>query len=423
MSTQDGGRTGTIEPPRKRRPRLKTFSSFKYRNFRYLWISTLFTSAGNWVQTVTLGWLAYELTGSALLVGTLSGIRALPFLLVGPIGGVLADRVDRRRLLMATQLTLLALALGFAVLIASDRVEVWHMFAFSLLSGGCWAISNPIRQALVASSVPRESLMNAIALNSAAFNAMRTVGPAIGGLLIALTGPATNFFIQALCFLGVYLAVWPLNIPRLDTSAHRGDSVLTSFREGVRYTLRDPVILALMIVALIPSLFMMPFTMGLMPVFAEDVLQAGPEGLGLLLAGNGVGALVGTLALASAGDVSRKGRVLLGFAMGSGASIMIFSFTTWLPASLLALLAVGACQQLYMSTNTTLLQSLTTDEYRGRVMSLYMLDHGLVPAGGLLAGGLAQMLGVARAVFIGGATTVVLIGVLGTRFRSLRDVK
>ncbi len=423
MSTQDGGRTGTIEPPRQRRPRIKTFSSLKYRNFRYLWTSTLFTSAGNWVQQVTLGWLAYDLTGSALLVGTLSGIRALPFLLVGPIGGVLTDRVDRRRLLMGTQLWLLVMALGFAVLIASGRVEVWHMFAFSLLSGASWAISNPIRQALVANSVPRESLMNAIALNSAAFNAMRTVGPAIGGLLIALTGPATNFFIQALCFLGVYLAVWPLDIPRVGTSAHRGDSMLKSFREGVQYTVRDPVIMALMIVALIPSLFMMPFTMGLMPVFAEDVLKAGPDGLGLLLAGNGVGALIGTLTLASAGDVSRKGRLLLGFAMGSGASIALFSFTTWLPASLLTLLAVGACQQLYMSTNNTLLQSLTTDEYRGRVMSLYMLDHGLIPAGGMLAGGLAQMLGVARAVFIGGATTVVLTGAMGAGFRSLRDVK
>ena len=410
------------QPAERRRRRLQTFSSLKYRNFRYLLAGTLFTSGGNWVQQVTLGWLAYDLTGSAILVGTLSGIRALPFLVVGPIGGVLTDRMDRRRLLMTTQLVLLVLALGFALLVASGRHQVWHLFAFSLLSGIIWAISNPIRQALVATSVPRESMMNAIALNSAAFNAMRTIGPAAGGLLIALTGPATNFFIQALCFLGVYLVVWPLDIPQRDASAQRRVSMLASFREGVRYAIKDPVIMALLIVALIPSLFMMPFTHLIMPVFSEEVLDAGPEGLGFLFAAMGVGALVGTLGLASAGNVSRKGWLLLTFATGAGVGVILFSFTTSLPLALLALVVVGGCQQLYMSTNNTLLQSLTSDEYRGRGMSLYMLDHGLVPLGGLMAGVLAKFYGAPHAILFGGATSVILFVLMGARFKSIRDV-
>jgi predicted MFS family arabinose efflux permease len=400
---------------------LRTFSSLKYPNFRLLWFGTLFSSLGNWVQQVSLGWLAYDLTGSALLVGSLSGIRALPFLLVGPLGGVLADRMDRRKMMLACELCLALLALGLAVLVATDYVRVWHLFAFSLLSGSAWAINNPMRQSLTANSVPRGALMNAIALNSAAFNANRALGPAVGGVLIALTGPAVNFFIQAFCYFGVFLMVLPLRVPQADVSVTRRASLLSNFREGLRYAIKEQTILALILIGLIPSLFVMPLIGGLMPVFAKEVLHTGPKGLGLLLSFNGLGALIGTLALASLGNIPYKGRLLLAAGIGAGMAMAVFSFMTALPLALLVLVGMGACHQLFMSTNNTFIQAITTDAFRGRVMSLYMLDHGFMFMGGLLAGAVAELYGSPRAVLMGGGASVLLVLLMGLRFRSFRQ--
>jgi len=401
---------------------LQTFSSLRYRNYRYLWGGTLFSSAGNWIQQITLGWLAYDMTGSAFLVGTLLGARALPFLFVGPIAGVVADRVDRRKLLLANQAFLAVLAMGFAFDLALDLVKVWHLFVFTILGGLGWAVNNPTRQALIASSVPKESLMNAIALNSVAFNVNRVIGPAIGGVLIALSGAATNFFIQAACYVGVFLMVVPINIPHQDSSVATKHSMASNMVEGFKYVIRNQTILALILIALIPSLLIMPFTQGLMPVFAEEVLHSGPQGLGSLLAAFGVGALVGTLALATVGNVRRKGIILLGAAMFAGLAMVAFSQSRWMPLSLVTLTGVGAAHMMYMTLNNTILQTITPDHFRGRVMSLYMLDHGFVPLGGLMAGTLAEFYGSPMAILIGGLATVVLILMVGLRFPALKDV-
>lgn len=411
------------EAPPKAPRRFQTFSSLRYRNFRYLWTSTLFASAGNWIQQVTLGWLVYDMTGSPFLVGTLQGVRAFPFLFAGPLGGVIADRVDRRKLLMINQAYLAILGLGFAFDLALHQVQVWHLFAFTFLGGIGWALNNPVRQALVANSVPRESLMNAIALNSMAFNINRVIGPAAGGLLIAFFGPATNFFIQAVAYTGVFIMVLPINIPRKDFSGTSRHSMASNMVEGFKYVVRDQLIMALILVALIPSLLIMPFTSGLMPVFSEEVLHAGPEGLGLLLSAFGFGGLVGALALATMGSVRRKGMVLLGAAVFAGLAMVAFSQTRWLPLSLAALVGVGAAHMMYMTSNNTILQTITPDEFRGRVMSLYMLDHGFVPLGGLMAGTLAQLYGSPVAILAGGAAMATLILVVGVWFPRLRTLR
>ena len=426
MRKASGQRVEGLARPPHGLPSLRTFSSLRYRTYRYLWGSTLFSSAGNWIQQVTLGWLAYDLTGSAFLVGTLHGLRALPFLLVGPVGGVIADRTDRRKLLLGNQLFLALLALGFAVLVVSGHLEVWHLFVFTFLSGAGWAFNNPVRQALVANSVPRSELMNAIALNSVAFNINRVLGPAAGGVLIAFFGPGTNFFIQAACYVGVFLMVLPIRVPQEGLAAlhgRHGASLGSSLVAGLRYVAREETTLALILVALIPSLFIMPFISGLMPVFSEEVLGAGPSGLGLLLSFFGLGALVGVLGLASLGTVQRRGLVLLGAAMAAALGMLLFSQTRWLPLSLLTLMLVGGAHMVYMATNNTILQTITPDEYRGRVMSIYMLDHGLVPLGGLLAGTLAQFYGSPLAILAGGLVTVTLVLLVPLRFKALVRLK
>ncbi len=182
---------------------LQTFSSLKYRNYRYLFIGQLFSSSGQWIQQVTLSWLVYDLTGSALLLGAINGFRALPFLITGPLGGVAADRVDRRYLMMSTQFALAVSSLVLGFLVYADLIQVWHLFAFTLFTGVAWSFNQPVRQALVPSLVPKEDLLNAIALNSSAFNITRIIGPAIGGYLIDRVGIAGNFFIQTVAYLGV----------------------------------------------------------------------------------------------------------------------------------------------------------------------------------------------------------------------------
>ncbi|SVD23164.1 uncharacterized protein METZ01_LOCUS376018, partial [marine metagenome] len=229
---------------------VRTFSAFKYPNYRLLWISTLISSGGNWVQQITIGWLAFAITGDALLTGTVAGLRGLPFLIAGPISGVLSDRMDRRRLMLITQLYLALLGLIFASLVAGllgTEVTVRHLYIFTFMFGAGWAMNNPTRQTLVANSVPREEMMGAIAMNSAAFQITRIIGPTIGGVLIATVGPATNFFIQAGAFVGVFLLVLPLRIPQENFSASQGQSFMTNFREGVTYAVKTPLILALIL--------------------------------------------------------------------------------------------------------------------------------------------------------------------------------
>ena len=404
----------------RRFTQLRTFSSFKYPNYRLLWASTLVASAGNWVQQVTIGWLAYDLTGDALLTGTVAGVRGIPFLIAGPISGVLSDRMDRRKLLMVTQAYLALLGLVFALLVSSPYLRVEHLFVFTFMFGAGWAMNNPIRQALVANSVDRVDMMNAIALNSAAFQITRIIGPAIGGILIALVGPSTNFFIQAASFSGVFVLVWPMRIPQSDFSASKGQSFLTNFREGVAYAVHTPVILALIMMGMIPSLFLMSFINGVMPVFAAEVLDNPDRGLGFLLSAFGVGALIGTVALASLGNVRRKGLMVLVAAMGAALTTMLFSTTSTLTASMVVMVVMGAMHMFYMASNNTLIQSIVPDTLRGRVLSLFMLDFALTSIGAAMAGAIVREFGIAQGFLFGGTCALALFIVVAVVFKQLR---
>jgi MFS transporter, DHA1 family, staphyloferrin A biosynthesis exporter len=399
--------------------RLGTFASLRYREYRLLWFGTLFSSSGQWIQQVSIGWLTYALTGSPFLLGLINGLRSVPLLVLGPFGGVAADRVDRKRLMLTTQLFLMTITAVFATVVGTGNAHVWNIALFTLLTGVGWAFNMPVRQSIVPQLVPRNALMNAMALNSAGFNVTRIVGPSLAGLLIAAVGIAGNFTLQAFAYLGVAAMVWMMQIPPRTNTVARDVSVGRNLAEGARFVWRHPTLRVQMLLALVPVVIAMPYT-ALMPMFAKDVLNLGPGGFGVLMAAPGVGAVIGTLTIASLGNVQRKGLLLFGALLALGVTLILFAQSRSVPVSIALLVLVGGFQMTYMTTNQTLLQLSTPDEFRGRVMGIYMLNQGLLPLGSLIAGVLADLWGAPLAVSVMGGTVLLLAGLAFVRLPSMR---
>ncbi len=379
-------------------------------------------SAGQWIQQVALGWLVYELTGSSVMLGLLNGLRALPFLVTGPMAGVAADRMDRRQLMLRTQQVLIATAFLMGGLVASGWLEVWHIFVFTLVTGVGWSFSEPVRQSLIPSAVPKAELANAIALNSAGFNLMKVVGPALGGVMIALFGAAGNFLVQGTAYLVVLVMIHSMHVPSTLQEARRS-SALASLKEGFTYVRSTPTVLALMILAYVPRVFAVPYQT-LMPVFQKDVLHVGPEGLGMLMAAPGFGAVLAVLTLASISNrMKRQGIMLVGSTIMLGLSLILFSQVTSFLLALLVLVIAGAFQMVFLASTSTMLQLIVPDELRGRVMSLYMLDRGLMPAGALFAGVVAHLIGAPLAVTSMGVIVVLLTLVVAWRIPHIRALE
>lgn len=315
-------------------------------------------------------------------------------------GGILADRVHRGRLLGIAQGFAAFFALALAILIASGSIQVWHVLALSVFSGSAMALVFPVRQALVPAVVTRRALPNAIALNSAGNNVTRMVGPSVAGILISLVGVAACFFVQTI---GLFLALWTSLTIRLPERAQpkAQTSALADLAEAYRYIRGDRAMFGLILAAAVPTVFGMPY-ISFMPAVARD-LGIGATGLGLLLTSVGVGSVLGSTGFALAGDFRRKGLVQLACVAAFGASLVAFSLTRWLPASLMLLAMAGVSSSVYMATNNTLLQTRSPDALRGRIMSVYMLTWGLMPLGTLPLGILAEGFGSAAAVCLGGA--------------------
>ncbi|GBD11145.1 putative multidrug-efflux transporter [bacterium HR23] len=388
----------------------RTFLSLRHRDFRFLWLGTLSFGGAQWIQQVTLGWLVYQITGSAIHLGLINGMRSLPVWLMAPLAGVAADRWNRRPLLVTTASVLAVVSFLFAIDVARGWVQVWHIYTFAFLMGCGISFQQTLRQAAVPGTVPRADLMNAIALSSAAFNLTRILGPTVGGALIALVGMAGNFFIQCGCYVWSALSLLGIRTPLPPGGGERPQPMHRAFLEGLRYVRRDKQILSLIVIGLLPFLLVMPAN-SLMPIFARDVLHMGPEGLGFLLGSTGGGALLGSLMLATLGNVRRKGLIaFLGLTL-MGTGLVLFGFSRWLPLSILLLVTVGIGQMTFMASNNTLIQTVVSDEYRGRVMSIYSLDQGLVPLGSLIAGVLATYItGPWAVVVMGGSLLLLALG-------------
>jgi MFS family permease len=397
-----------------------TFRSLQYRDYRLLWIGTLFTSSGQWIQQITVGWLTYELTSSAFLLGAVNGFRALPLLFFAPLGGVAADRVERKLLMQLTQVGLLIASAIMAIIVFSGQLALWHLFAFTFLTGIAWAFNNPVRQSVVVNLVPKHELMNALALNSAGFNITRIVGPSIGGFMIAHLGGGENFTLQSTFYIGVIAMVGMMTIPAV-VNRKAVVSVRENLTEGFGYVMRHPQLRIQLALAFVPTILAFPY-MALMPIFAEDVLGKGAGGFGLMGSAVGVGAVIGTLTLATLKNVRYKGYLMIGAVFVLGSSLVLFALSRNFELSLFILMVTGAAQMLYLTTNQTILQLTVEDEMRGRVMGIYMLSQGMMPLGGLLGGGLADVTSAPTAVLLMGMGVCLMAITFFTFARELREV-
>ena len=399
----------------------RTFSSLHYRNYRLLWTGTLVSHSGDWMDQLALNWLVLELTGSPFYLGLVNFCRAIPILLFTLIGGVVADRVERRKLLMVTQTGAMLLAFLLAFLVSSGLVTVWQILAIAALRGLMMSFNLPARQTIISDLVPRHSLANAIALNSVTMSLTKIVGPSLGGVLISLIGTAGCFYVNGLSFLAVLWTLHAMDIPRVD----RGSialSVRQSLGEGLGYIRSQPTVSLLVTVAVVPMFFGMPYQT-MLAVFARDVLAIGAAGLGVLTSAVAVGAFVGGLSLASLASSAPRGKIMLVALTSFGALLIAFSYSSWPPLSVALLVGVGAMFTSYNASNNALLQLIVPDEFRGRIVSTLFINRGLVPLGTALAGTLAVLIGIQLTV-ASMAAIVTLLGILAlTMAPALRKLR
>ncbi|MBA3259755.1 MAG: MFS transporter [Gemmatimonadales bacterium] len=361
---------------------------------------------GTWMQTVAQSWLVYRLTGSAVLLGTVAFASQIPIFLLSPLGGVVADRWERRRVLLITQSCMMVLALALALLTLTDRIEVWHVLAIAALLGIANGFDIPTRQSFVVQLVERRDLLNAIALNSSMFNGARVVGPAVAGIIVAAVGEGWCFFANSVSYVAVLASLLALRLPRTSREGPHA-SPLADIAEGWRFVAGTAPIRALLVLLGVVSLTGMPYAV-LMPVMAEDVLHAGARGLGILMGAAGTGALIGALVLARRNSLRGLGRIVALGALSFGVFLILFSLSRQFWLSVALLLPMGLSLLFQMASSNTLVQSMVPDRLRGRVMSVYSMTFmGMAPIGALLAGTAAESLGAPATIAAGGAVSIV----------------
>lgn len=377
---------------------------------------------GTWIQSTAQSWLTFELTKSAFLLGVVGFLSSIPVFLLSLFAGVLADRVNKRNILIATQVAFMLLAFLLAVLTQMKMITAFQIMVIALLNGIVMAFDAPSRQAVVVELVGREHVFNAVALNSVSFNSSRLIGPALAGVLVATIGMSGCFYINGISFFAVIIALFLIKVHnhvRID----RNKSPLKDLKEGLVFIKNNPTILVLISMVGIVSLFGIAYII-LMPIFASDILQSGAKGLGLLMSASGFGALIGALILARLGDFKFKGRLLVSSTLVFSVSLAIFSLSKDMLFSLIALMLVGASSVTAIALINTILQTIVPDEFRGRVMSVFMLTFaGLMPFGNLLAGTLSEMLGVSLVVTASGiicTSFFIIIAFVYPQIRNLR---
>jgi len=392
------------------------------RNFRLFFAGQGVSLVGTWMQQVAISWLVYRLTGSAVLLGVVSFAGQIPSFLFSPLAGVLADRWNRRRLLLCTQTLAMLQASLLAFFVLAGLIQVWHLVALSVLLGLINAFDIPVRQAFVVEMVEKkEDLGNAIALNSSLVNGARLIGPSLAGLLIAVVGEGVCFLINAASYLAVILAIGAMRLPPAKARENR-KHVLHELREGFGYAFGFAPIRAILFLIALVGLVGMPYTV-LMPVFAREILRGGAHTFGFLMTAAGVGALASTVFLASRKSVLGLGRVIVVATGLFGLGLIGFALSRSLPLSLLFLGLAGFGAMAMIASSNTVVQTIVEDEKRGRVMSLFtMAFMGMAPLGSLAAGALADTVG-APATLIGGGIACLLTGtVFASRLPALREL-
>jgi len=391
----------------------QTFRALHHRDFRLFWFGQVVSNTGSWMQSIAQAWLVLKLTDSPLALGSVTMLQALPVLLLGLFGGVIADRFPKRKLLLFTQLTMMCQAIALGILTLTGLIQLWHIYLLALSLGTLNALDNPTRQTLVSELVPGEDLPNAVALNSLSFNTSRLIGPAIGGLTIAAVGVAGCFLLNGLSFFGVVTSLLLIRArPGVPTADRRRGAIFSQIGEGLRYAFATPDVLFVVIVMAAIGCFGYNFQT-ILPLIAQYVLHADAASFGLLTSSMAIGSVGSALLMASRGKVTRR-RILIG---AIGFSVLLFSvpFATSWAVLIPLLIALGAFSILFGSSANVHLQTVTPPALRGRVMSIYtLLFLGSTPIGSMVVGTLAEKQGVQAA--IAEMAVLCMIGVLGGMF-------
>ncbi len=390
-----------------------------YRNYRYYYLGQSISLIGLWVQNIAMGWLAYRLTGSALLLGTVAFALQIPSLFITPFAGVLADRWSRRKIIIATQALSMVIAFVLALLTLTEAITVSMIIGLALVNGVVLAFDTPFRQSFVPDIITRrEDLANAIALNSSLYNLARFVGPPIGGVLIVWVGEGWCFFINGVSFLAVIFALLAMRIQKTQKRSRSG-SILTQLREGVSYAWNFRTIRYLITLVALSSLFGLPFQ-AQMPLFAAEVLDGDSQMLGILTGSLGAGALTGAFFLASRKNTKSIPGITFKAALMFSAGLAIFALSTITALSMIALVITGFGMIVHFNSTNTLIQSIADEDKRGRVVSLYSLTFmGITPVGSLLVGALAEYIGVPFTVFAFSLVCLASALLFGTRVKTV----
>jgi MFS family permease len=393
--------------------------ALRHRNFQLFFSGQLISLVGTWMQSVAQSWLVYKLTGSGLLLGAVGFASQIPVFLVAPIGGITADRTNRKHVVIATQVASMLLAFVLAGLTLSGKIQVWHIFVLASLLGVVNAFDIPGRQSFLVDMVGKEDLMNAIALNSSMFNGARVIGPAIAGILVAKLGEGWCFFVNGVSYIAVIIGLLLMNV-HAPAKASKHTPALQHIIEGFQFVSRTAPIRALLLLLGLVSIAGMPYVV-LMPIFADRILRSGGRELasllgstdlgamrlGVLMGATGVGAMLGALTLAMRSGVKGLGRWIMVCCAGFGLSLMLFAFSKSFWLSVILLVPVGYFVMLQMACSNTLIQVMVPDALRGRAMAVYsMMFMGMAPIGALLGGALADRLGAPMTVAIGGLASV-----------------
>ena len=410
-------------PPSQDAKGLKlVFRALSHRNYRLFFGGQSISLIGTWMQQIAVHWLVYRLTQSAFLLGLVGFTSRIPTFLLASFAGVLADRWNRHRILVVTQTLAMVQALIFALLVLTETIAVWHIISLSLLLGLINALDIPTRQSFVSDMLEKkEDLGNAIALNSSMVNGARLVGPSIAGILIATVGEGMCFLLNGISFIAVIMSLLAMKITAKKRET-QNTHVWQGLKEGYTYAFGFAPIRSVLLLLALVSLMGMPFTI-LMPIFAGQILHGGPQTLGFLLGATGVGALAGALFLASRRSVLGLGRIIAIASSIFGIGLIAFSLSRlfWLSLALMAFTGFG--MMVNLTSSNTILQTISEEDKRGRVMSFYtMAFMGMVPFGSLLAGGLASQIGAPHTIMLSGICCIVGSFMFARKLPSLREI-
>jgi MFS family permease len=396
------------------------FRSMKYKNYRLFFFGQAISLTGTWMQIIALAWLVYRLTDSALLLGVVGFSSQIPAFLLAPFAGVAADRYNRRRILIATQVLAMIQAFILAGLVISGNIAVWHIIILSVFIGMIGSFEIPLRHAFVVEMIgKRQDLNNAIALNASLFNAARLIGPSAAGVLIALFGEGICFLLNAISYIAVLITLIAIKVPQRHNPVSR-KHVFQELKDGFIYAFNSMPIKATLFMLALISLMGVPYQV-LMPIFARDIFHAGPVALGYLMGVSGLGALAGVIYLAARKSSAGLGRIIALSSVVFGAGIMAFGLSKTMLLSLPVIFIIGFAMMVQMAAGNIVLQTAVEEDKRGRIMSLYtMAFMGTMPLGSLMAGVLAERIGAPNTLLLGGMCCIIGGAVFAGKLKILR---